>query len=62
MDEMGDGTERLGRLIKDADDVRLHRHVTLKGDAVAAGLLHRIGDLRCGFGVADVIDRDVIAA
>src|SRR5580704_15514908 len=62
MHEMSDRTERLGRLIEDADDVCFFRHIALDGDALAAGLLYRLGNLARGFDVADVIDCDVIAA
>jgi hypothetical protein len=59
---MGDRPEYLCRLVEDAQDVFFFCHVAGKCDGFAAGFFHRVGDLCCRFGIADVVDGNVIAA
>jgi len=59
---MGDRPERLCRCVEHPHNVGFFRHVALQGDSVAARLLHRGGDVCCGFRIGNVIDRDIVAA
>ena len=59
---MGDRPERARGLVEHPHDVGLLRHVALQRDGVAARFLHRVGNVSRGFGVLNVIDRDIVAA
>ena len=62
IDEMRNWSQRTRGLAEDAYDFVFFRHVALQRDGFAARFLHRLGDLRRGLGIADVIDGDVVAA
>ena len=51
VDEMRDRPERLRRLVEDAHDVVLLRHVALQRDGFAAGFLYRVATLSAAVGV-----------
>jgi hypothetical protein len=43
------------------DDISLGGHVALHGDGTDAGALAILDDPRCGIGIAEIVDRNVIA-